>query len=270
MRFSDKNNEDFLRILIVRGLTIPKWINSVARRLPGPLRRSSGLFRLVLMHAIQMVDDADFNAIPYLALSKRSRPHAVVCDIGANAGQSAIALGHLIPESAIVSFEPQKAFRPELRLTQLLLGRRHSVRFVALGAESHENQLLYIPRKGGIKRSARASLFQGSESRKINECSISVPLQTLDEQGLAPTLLKIDVEGAEADVIRGGEQTIKTYRPFVMAEINSSFDACSVLLSSWNYKLFTWNLRTKQFETVGKSVNFFAIPIEFLEDIPCS
>jgi FkbM family methyltransferase len=252
----------------VQRRTIPGWINSFARRLPGRLPRLSGLVRLLLMHAFRMVDDADFHAVRHLALGDRSHPHPVVCDIGANAGQSAIALGHLIPRSVIVSFEPQPAFRRELRLAQWLLGRRHTVRFVALGAESKEEQRLFIPLLDGVERLARASIVQGGAAHESARRSISVPLRTLDDQDLAPAFVKIDVEGAEADVLRGGERTIRDHRPVVMAEIGSSFNACTALLESWNYSVFSWDAATSTFGDVGTSINFFAIPRERLHLVP--
>lgn len=116
------------------------------------------------MHILKLVDDTEFYALPHLAISKHSGRRPVVCDIGANAGQSAIALGHLIPDAVIVSFEPQISFAPELRFARWLLGPRHLVRFIALGAESKEEQWLFVPQLDGVERSARASIVHGSET----------------------------------------------------------------------------------------------------------
>lgn len=73
------------------------------------------------------------------------------------------------------------------------------------------------------------------------------------------------MEGAEDVVLLGGEQTLKRHRPFVMAEVSASFEKCAALLESWDYTLFSWNAVQKNFEEVGESVNFFAIPNELLE-----
>ncbi len=51
-----------------------------------------------------------------------------------------------------------------------------------------------------------------------------VDVVTLDqfvaEKALAPAFLKIDVEGAEFDVLQGAINTIKSYRPALMLEVN--------------------------------------------------
>jgi FkbM family methyltransferase len=53
---------------------------------------------------------------------------------------------------------------------------------------------------------------------------ISIPQLTLDgfveRSGAAPTLLKIDVEGAELEVLRGAAQTLRTARPVVFIELH--------------------------------------------------
>ena len=52
--------------------------------------------------------------------------------------------------------------------------------------------------------------------------SLRVPLTTLDrvaaERGLRPDLIKIDVEGAEMDVLRGAERLLGDARPTVIVE----------------------------------------------------
>jgi hypothetical protein len=53
---------------------------------------------------------------------------------------------------------------------------------------------------------------------------IDVPAVTLDDfvanGGPAPQLVKIDVEGGEYDVLRGGDRLFSTQRPLIAAEIH--------------------------------------------------
>lgn len=53
----------------------------------------------------------------------------------------------------------------------------------------------------------------------------SVPIRTLDalvaERALSPGLIKIDVEGHEAHVLKGAEHTLHTYTPHLLVELNN-------------------------------------------------
>jgi hypothetical protein len=48
---------------------------------------------------------------------------------------------------------------------------------------------------------------------------VSVKLDWLAERIPAPTLLKIDVEGAEREVLEGAERLLQSARPFVLCEV---------------------------------------------------
>lgn len=71
-----------------------------------------------------------------------------------------------------------------------------------------------------------------------------VPMRTLDSFGFeAVDFIKIDVEGVECAVIRGGEQTIKACKPNIVIEQKGNEaaygeprDAALVLLKSWGMK----------------------------------
>ena len=74
-------------------------------------------------------------------------------------------------------------------------------------------------------------------------------VSTLDEEleGLAPTVVKIDVEGAELDVLEGGRRVLGETKPHVIFEHVASaaalYDAppegCWDLLSELGYEVFT-------------------------------
>ena len=62
----------------------------------------------------------------------------------------------------------------------------------------------------------------------------SAPCYCLDEEhpGLPPGLVKIDVQGMEGDVLRGGEKTIRAANPVILIEANDE-NGVSALLESW-------------------------------------
>jgi FkbM family methyltransferase len=60
----------------------------------------------------------------------------------------------------------------------------------------------------------RESQIIVEEKRPVVTMSIDTIAKTLPP----PTVLKIDVEGAEVDVLQGGERTISNYRPTILVE----------------------------------------------------
>jgi FkbM family methyltransferase len=141
------------------------------------------------------------------------KPQDVVVDVGANVGIYVHALRRC---GAIVeAFEPQPecsavlqayaAAYPSVRVHTLALGDAESV------------VTLSVPIEHG--RPARASASMRATSTGAGE-TIRVPVRTLDSFELERVnAMKIDVEGAELDVLRGGVQTIERTRPLLLVEI---------------------------------------------------
>lgn len=63
---------------------------------------------------------------------------------------------------------------------------------------------------------------------------------TTGEGNRPPSFLKIDVEGAEADVLEGAANTLKNYQPMVLCETHGQTRAQRVyeILVGLNYELF--------------------------------
>ncbi len=71
---------------------------------------------------------------------------------------------------------------------------------------------------------------------KQNWTEQSVLMMSIDGLGLDHCdFLKLDVQGSELQVVKGAEQTIKAYKPFIYIETKEGTDALELLLS-WGYK----------------------------------
>ena len=135
------------------------------------------------------------------------RPGATVLDVGAHVGYytllSAVLAG---PSGRVVAFEPDPANASFLR--------RH-VALNRLGQVTVEEAA--VSDRAGTARFGRGS---GSGTGHLaGEGGVEVRTVTVDgvcgEQGLTPSAIKIDVEGAEAAVLRGARETLARARPVV-------------------------------------------------------
>ena len=162
----------------------------------------------------------------YAALSLiRDDPDGVWLDIGANHGQSIESI-RLYKANRVISFEANPVMGEELKARY----PDNEIHAVALGNACGEFTL-YIPAYKHAAFYPRATLERqvaknfidsgpvywfNSNNARIDEVVCQV--RTLDSFNLAPSLIKIDVEGMELQVIEGGMSTIATHLPILIVE----------------------------------------------------
>jgi FkbM family methyltransferase len=146
---------------------------------------------------------------------------ATVVDVGASWGLFTYHLAHRVGKSGqLFSFEPHPDNAPMLRK---LAQARPNVHFsqVAVSDEAGTAQLL-VPARGNRQVTAQGSLAHGFDGQGVDVRKIEVPLVRLDD-ALGPHVdvgfVKIDVEGHEMSVLRGGAQMFRRCRPAILIEI---------------------------------------------------
>lgn len=155
-------------------------------------------------------------------LTELVRPGDTVFDIGANVGLFSVVLGCAVrAEGRVISAEPVpiNALRAKENFE---LNRLSNVQLVNAAVGSAEGTI----QLNLANDSAYPSVIQVAESRGSGE-SIEVQLRTLDslwcEIGSPEVrFVKIDVEGAELDVLRGAVQMLRCTQPVFLLEANSS------------------------------------------------
>lgn len=153
------------------------------------------------------------------------RPGDTVLDIGANIGMVTLWLSELVGKSGKVhAFEPN----PELlKLIEETLNHNQvsnvCLHPVALGAKPDSLELR-IPKVNA----GAASLIR---NRDLIDCDVlKVPVRPLseivDEEGIKSIrLIKIDVEGFEAEVFKGGQEVLSKIRPeAILFELNEKLE----------------------------------------------
>lgn len=142
-------------------------------------------------------------------LGLRRRPIRTVFDIGANVGKKARLYRKLFPQAMIYCFEPVPACYQQL--SQWASGQQGKVRTfnMALAAEPGEMEMQWnVSHPGG------STLMAASNKGREDYVAIRVKVDTLDavSAGLDcrdDILVKIDVEGFDLEVIRGGRRLLE-------------------------------------------------------------
>jgi FkbM family methyltransferase len=158
-------------------------------------------------------------------------------DVGANRGvYSAMALRS---RRWVAAFEPVPAEAARLRA---LIGARGVVHQVAL-SDRCGTATLHVPYLGAMAVTTRSSL-EANIDADLSHRDLEVDVATLDSFGLSDVaFIKVDVEGHELRVLRGGVETIARWRPNLLIEVEESrmpgsFRAVSDLLASLDYHGF--------------------------------
>lgn len=195
-------------------------------RFPG-LRPLKFRFKNLLTKEFGLSMDRDFKALAAL------RPVGLVLDIGGNWGQSIYAIKRCCSPQKIISFEPNGDLARRLEAT---FSRDPAVEVRNLALSDKPGSLsLFVPRYGKFIYDGLASIDREEAYNWLNEKTIipfdpgklhldecTVDVLTLDELDLAPEVVKIDVQGAEDAVVRGGMRTFERFRPASIIEAPSA------------------------------------------------
>jgi FkbM family methyltransferase len=132
-------------------------------------------------------------------------------DIGANIGTVAAMITRVAPAAKHVLVEPLPELAARLR-EQFPQCEVHSV-----ACADHEGEATFVR---VVERPTRSGLQPGQLKAGMTTESLPVEVTTLDTllAGRRPRLVKIDVEGAELDVLRGAPATLASARPVVLFE----------------------------------------------------
>ena len=167
------------------------------------------------------MDELDFHRALF-------RPGTLI-DAGAHDGGLTLPFAAL-PGAKVIAFEPlPQAFG---RLQNLVLAQyggsvpsHISLQQTALGDQAGEI-VLEVPVVGGVMQEQWASVAKDYEGLRAADPRIetihrvTVAIQPLDALALADvTGIKIDVEGAEAEVLRGARETLLRCQPVLSVEI---------------------------------------------------
>ncbi len=149
----------------------------------------------------------------------------VAIDAGAHGGQVTRLLCGIAPDGFVVAVEPSGYTRSILRAALWLRRCRNAVVFAAALGSTFGTMLIRTPlKRRGDMGYGLANLVDGG-AHSISEPVALVTLDSLAAQlGLTRVdFIKADIEGFEAELIRGAHHVLKTFRPAVYLEMNDEF-----------------------------------------------
>ena len=180
-------------------------------------------------------------------LQTQVRPGMTVLDIGAHVGYYTLLLAKCVgPAGRVFSFEPMPRnfarLTENIRLNSLSQVTPLQTAILARSATLEVNAPEAEPYSGSI------SLYEDYGAPRVRALATS-----LDEfaEGSFNRLdfIKLDVEGAETEVLEGGEGTVLRFRPVFLIELhhfdgNISANPVPERLTEWGYQV-TWLERWK-------------------------
>jgi FkbM family methyltransferase len=143
-----------------------------------------------------------------------------VIDVGANKGQFSLFSRYLWPQAKIIAFEPQP---DQAKIFRGLNIQNADLLDLALGSETSKTQLHIASRKD-----SSSLLPLGEEQKEIFSMdevgTIEVDVKRLDQvltsaDLAAPTLMKIDVQGFEYEVLEGATELLP-YIDYIYLELS--------------------------------------------------
>lgn len=172
-------------------------------------------------------------------------------DVGAHVGYFSILAAQVVGESGqVYSFEPSPLQIAKLRRNVMLNSFSNRITTFEMAAGEREEEANFY--QGPMNHSGLSSL------RNIENCSqnFHVNVAPLDKalsiNQMPVKMVKIDVEGAEYSVLKGMNELISKWRPFIAMELTERFlgqfgdgdsvkDILKILVGQFNYLMYIYD-----------------------------
>lgn len=138
-----------------------------------------------------------------------------IVDVGANRGQFALISRKIFPQAEIHSFEPleepAQIFKgifgsdPKVTLHNCAVGREKTSAIIHVTRDDDSSSMLPITK-------TQSSMFPGATEKETRQINVLPLSQALGNTSIPPaSLLKIDVQGFELDVLQGCEDILNKF-----------------------------------------------------------
>ena len=209
-------------------------------------------------HALFLPHEPDFFGVPLVAHGGSG----LFLDVGANRGHSALGFHKVMPGWRTFSVEANPLHQARLEH----LKQRHrffEYRIAAADRESGKPVTLWTPRYRKLYCHSAAAVERVQAVRAIEIAFPRqapyfdyVPCETrtlaLDDLGIAPQLVKMDIQGKEVDALRGFTRTIERHRPSFLIECNLDGDRIFDAMRAFRYLAFAYDRSRHRLDRVDR------------------
>ena len=154
------------------------------------------------------------------ALRRLVRPGYVCADLGANVGFFTLLLARLVgPTGRVVAFEPREDMADYLECNTARWPNVNLRRVALTDGETASVDL----HSGGWGTEVRSTVLEDFAQREADVRAVTVPATALDASfgsGDRLDLVKVDIEGAEAVVLKGARRVLAEQRPAFVVEFH--------------------------------------------------
>ena len=160
--------------------------------------------------------------------TRHVRPGMTVYDVGANRGQMALMLAHLVgPTGHVVSFEPVAELYTQL-IRNLELNQLQRVRTMNAAVAEFDGELSFAydptrPTQGQIENCEPKYRITAAPTTVK-----AVKLETVATSVPPPGMIKIDVEGGGGRVLAGAVGVLRKYHPILYVELHGPEERAAV------------------------------------------
>lgn len=204
--------------------------------------------KLVTATDLFLPHEVDYHGFTQLAKGRR---RGLILDLGANQGHSARAFVKLVPGWEVFSVEPNPLHEPRLRRFAERCDR-YRYRLAAIDSVSGRSCTLFVPIYRNIPLHSAAAVtlenargaIEDSFPRQASDVryrEVTVSTVTVDDLGVSPQIIKLDVQGKELDALKGATRTLAAASPDLLIELVTGEDELLAYLTALDYRPFAYH-----------------------------
>jgi FkbM family methyltransferase len=202
------------------------------------------------------------------------RPDFVAIDVGANIGCHTLIMGFLAESTGhVLAIEPHPTVFRRL-VENVRLNRLSNIYPCQCALADFTGQSVLYSKPETFPNQGMANMYPGGWN-PTTLMEIPVKVETLDSMVQAQgytrlDFVKIDTEGNEYQVLKGGQESIRRYLPYVLFEyvdwtwekLGVEFDTCRAFFDDMDYSLYVVQSRflTRLEKNIPQSANILAVP----------